>query len=123
MVTLAASGTDPFAGRPVAVVADLAQLEPRNTGRTGLPLHLDGSARTTWDLSQPWARREIAQTVLTEADDPADVVRYVDRDTLTRGWADVILPRRIRDAWETAHPELAAVGTAASSTAIPEPAR
>lgn len=99
---------DPFALRPVAVVDDLTRLTTHDTGHLTLPLHLDGSTHAAWDLTRRWARQEVAETVLTEAGDPDDVIRYVDRDTLLSHWAQLALPRRVRARWEHAHPTLTA---------------
>ncbi len=99
---------DPFAHRPVAVVEDLTRLTTHDTGHLTLPLHLDGSTHAAWDLTRLWARLEVAETVLTEAGEPDDVVRYVDRDTLLDHWAQLALPVRVRARWELAHPALTA---------------
>jgi len=117
---------DPFAQRPVALVEDLTRLTTHDTGHLTLPLHLDGSTHAAWDLSRQWARLKVAETVLTEAGDPDDVVHYVDRDTLLDHWAQLALPIRIRAHWELAHPALTAPTnpSAAQRTpdAVPAPA-
>ena len=101
----------PFASRPVPVVDDLDELRGPTTGIHQLPLHLDASARTHYDLSQDWARRAVLETVLTEAATKADLAAWVDRDVLLARWSTLFLPFYVRRAWQAQHPELAALGS------------
>jgi hypothetical protein len=60
-----------------------------------------GSAR---DLARAY------QLVLLEAVDATDLEQWLDRAELLRLWPELYLPRRVRAAWQDAHPTLARIG-------------
>jgi hypothetical protein len=94
-------------GRRVLVVDDLADLAGPTAGTVELPLRLFWSLPDhRFDLDDPDTRLWYYQTVLREASRPADLVTYLDRDTLVKIWPDLYLPRGVRRAWEDEHPAL-----------------
>ena len=75
-----------------------------------LPLRLDGSARATYDLSDPRRRALLYEIVIVEAEQDEDFAAWLNRDALIEAWPRLYLPRPVREAWETRHPVLAARG-------------
>jgi hypothetical protein len=107
-----------YAYRSIPVPADLDALRGPLVGLVQLPLHLDGSARSTYDLSDPRRRASMYQVVILEAWQDKDFAAWLDRDALIEGWPQLRLPRPVRAAWEARHPILAARG---ASQAVPQP--
>jgi hypothetical protein len=100
-------------GRPVLVVADLADLRGPVQGTVKLPLWLYWSGPSpAFDLGDPDMLRWLYQIVLREAARPGDLASYLDRDTLIAVWPDLFLPRGVRQAWEERHPVLRAAPVA-----------
>lgn len=97
-----------YAYRSIPVPADLDALRGPLVGRVQLPLHVDGSARSTYDLSDPRRRASMYQVVIVEAWRDEDFAAWLDRDTLIAAWPRLRLPRPVRAAWEARHPILAA---------------
>jgi hypothetical protein len=64
-----------------------------------LPLHLKWSGPRTFDLADPVQRRRVYEIVLREGG-AQDVARYVDPDVVTDLLPDLVLPARVRRAWE-----------------------
>ena len=102
-------------GRPVVVVASLADLRGPAEGTVELPIWLFWSSPDhTFDLGDPDMRRWLYQTVLREAGRPEDLTTYLDGDTLIALWPELYLPEGVRQAWEDQHQALrAAAATAA----------
>ncbi|MCL2092444.1 MAG: hypothetical protein FWH11_14810 [Micrococcales bacterium] len=94
--------------RPTFVPDRLDDLRGPTQGVVTLPLMLDWTPANTYDLSSEPRVRRLYETVLSEALSEDDVQTYVDKTTLTRLWHRLRLPRRVRVAWESTHPELAA---------------
>jgi hypothetical protein len=94
--------------RPTFVPDSLDELCGPTQGVVTLPLLLDWTPANTYDLSSEARVRRLYETVLSEALDENDVAAYVDKATLLRLWRRLRIPRRVRFAWEAAHPELAA---------------
>jgi hypothetical protein len=46
------------------------------------------------------------QVVLREALNDSDVAQFVEAETLRRLWPHLVIPERVRAAWERAVPEL-----------------
>jgi hypothetical protein len=107
-----ARGT-PYVGyqlRPVVVAPDLSSLDGPTHGSHQLPLHLDSSARAAYNFAVPGDRQEAYQLVLLEAADVSDHEQWLERTQLLELWAELYLPRTVRGAWQSVHPELAAIG-------------
>jgi hypothetical protein len=94
--------------RPTFVPDSLEDLRGPVRGLVTLPLSLDWTPCNTYDLASEARVRRLYETVLSEALSEEDVTTHVDRDTLLRLWRTLRIPRRVRSAWETAYPELAA---------------
>ena len=92
--------------RPAFVVDDLSELHGPTTGVVTLPLHIDWTPSSTYDLSDPGRVRAMYAVVLREAGSEAEVAEWLDRDLLIEHWARIGLPRFVRAAWEHAHPTL-----------------
>jgi hypothetical protein len=98
------------------VVADsLADLRGPAEGTVELPIWLFWSSPDhTFDLSKPFMRRSMYETVLGEASRPEDLSTYLDGDTLIALWPDLYLPKGVRQAWEDRHPALRAAAVSAA---------
>jgi hypothetical protein len=57
------------------------------------------------DLDQPGGVGLAYRAVLNEGT-VEDLVRVLNRDRLIAAWPDLMLPRRVRDMWESRFPEL-----------------
>lgn len=99
-----------YAHRRIAVPADLDRLRGPLVGRVRLPLHLDGSARSTYDLGDPRRRAMLYEVVILEGWREEDFAAWLNRDALIEAWPRLYLPRPVRAAWEARHPALAARG-------------
>lgn len=64
-----------------------------------LPLHLKWSGPRTYDLQDPRQLRRLYEIVLREGTS-RDIRRYVDRGTVLAVLDDLVLPERVRAAWE-----------------------
>jgi len=91
---------------PFYVPDDLDALRGPDSGTFTLPLSLDWTPASSYDLSNPRRVKTMYQTVIREAKRPADVEKCLNRDLLVHLWRDLFIPDFIRDAWEQAHPEL-----------------
>jgi hypothetical protein len=98
---------DRTASRPVVVVDDLACLHGPATGVVILPITLDWTPRTRYDLGSQAAQRSLYQVVLREARVEAELEEYLNAELLRRLWAALTLPRPVRQFWEAQHPVLA----------------
>lgn len=99
---------DRTASRPVVVADDLARLHGPSSGVVTLPITLNWTPRSTFDLDNAAARRSLYQVVLREALDEAELEEYLDAHLLQQLWHSLTLPRTVLAAWEQQHPTLAA---------------
>jgi hypothetical protein len=101
-----------YALRPVTVIDDLSELRGPTDGVLQLPLHLDASARELFDFADPHRRELAYRIVLLEARRLDDLRAWLRGPELIAMWPQLYLPRVVRAAWQTRHPELARAGTA-----------
>ena len=99
---------DRTASRPVVVADDLTRLHGPSSGIMTLPITLNWTPRTRYDLANEAARRSLYQVVLREALDEVELEHYLEARLLRQLWGSLTLPRPVRDAWERQHPDLAA---------------
>jgi len=92
---------------PVILPDSLDDLQGPVDGVVTLPRHLDWSPSRTYDFSDPLRVRTFYRTVLREAATMSDLTMWVNRSRLKSVWPDLVLPDRVRTAWELAFPELA----------------
>jgi hypothetical protein len=98
---------DRTASRPVVVVDDLARLHGPSTGLVVLPITLNWTPRTRYDLASETAQRSLYQVVIREAHREDEIETYLNAGLLVRLWPSLTLPRAVRDFWEAQHPVLA----------------
>lgn len=94
--------------KPVYVVDDLADLHGPTAGRVTLPIHIDWTPSSTYDLGNPVRVRTMYETVLQEAGSEGEIAAWVDRDLLVQHWPELRLSGFARETWETVHSALAA---------------
>jgi hypothetical protein len=99
--------SDWYERRGIVVADDLNQLRGPTSSRVSLPVHLDGSAHSVYDLDEPYSRELLYRTVLMEAGSEKDLETWLDRDILTASWPEMYLSPSIRTTWESHHPVLA----------------
>ncbi len=87
-------------GKPVWVPSRLPRLDAaRALAAVELPLHLNWSAPgRVFDMAVRADRARVYEAVLQEGR-PGDILAYVDGVLLADLWADLVLPRGIREAW------------------------
>lgn len=92
----------PRRGRPAAVPTTVPRLPAhRALATVSLPLHLDWSPTPRWfDLTDRRQRARLYEIVLREGT-PTDIESYIDGVLLADLWAELVLPREIREAWTT----------------------
>ena len=101
------TGYQPRPRSAVLVVADLSDLQGPAHGRLELSLRLFWSAPDrTFDLDDVDALRSMYEKVLCTAARTEELSTYLNRGRLTDVWADLFLPRDLRQAWEDQHPVL-----------------
>lgn len=113
--------TAPYVGytlRHVVVAPDLQALRGPLQGQWQLPPHLDSSAPAVFDFARPRDLEEAYQLVLLEASSTADLEQWLDGEQLLRLWPELYLPRVVRVAWQSQHPQLARVG---AGPRVPQP--
>jgi hypothetical protein len=93
--------------RRYVVAAGLAELHGPTQGVVRLERSLDWSADPHYDLDDPGDLTVMYQTVLNQANSPAQLQRWLDAETLRRVWSTLWLPVQVRAAWEAKFPELA----------------
>ncbi len=99
---------DRTASRPVVVADDLTRLRGPSAGVVTLPVTLNWTPRTRYDLGSETAQRSLYQVVLREAHTEAELEEYLNAGLLRRLWGSLTLPRAVREFWEAQHPVLAA---------------
>lgn len=90
-------------GRPFTVPDRLPRLPiGQALAQVRLPIHLGWSgADRDYDLADPQQRHRLYEIVLREGQ-PDDILTYVDGALLLDAWPHLVLPARIRQAWERA---------------------
>ena len=101
--------------RVIHVPSDLNALRGPTVGTVQLPLGLDASARTTYDLGNPRRRDRMYEVVILEGGSDQDFTAWLDRDALIEAWPRLSLPRPVRAAWESRHAILTTRGTGRDS--------
>jgi len=92
--------------RPVYVVDSLTQLGGPSSGIVHLPITLDWTPASSYDLSSASRLRSMYATVLREAGSEADLIEWLDCRLLLQHWSELNLPAFTRSSWESKHPEL-----------------
>jgi hypothetical protein len=90
------------------VVADLDELHGPTTGMVELPQRLMWQRNRTFNLDDPDQLRWMYENVLREAIRVEELRTFLDAPTLARQWRNLNLPRGVREAWESRHPQLRA---------------
>jgi hypothetical protein len=98
---------DRTTSRPVVVVDDLTRLHGPSSGVVTLPITLNWTPRTRYDLGTETAARSLYQVVLREAHTETEIETYLNAGLLRRFWPSLTLPRAVREFWEATHPILA----------------
>jgi hypothetical protein len=80
-----------------------------------LPIHLDWSGQSQYDLDSPGRIIDLYRTVINDAAAPSDLHTYLDHAALLRMWSYMWLPQDVRRIWEERFPELAAVSRSATA--------
>jgi hypothetical protein len=115
MAPVQAATATRYLSRPwhqVLVAASLADLRGPTHGAVELPIWLFWYPDRTFDLDGPGMLAWMYQIVLREASSTEDLA-YLNGDMLSAVWADLYLPRGVRQAWEDQHPALRAAASAA----------
>ncbi|MDT5029884.1 MAG: hypothetical protein QOC94_55 [Actinoplanes sp.] len=99
--------------RPVLVAGSLHELTGPVDGLVELPLRLWWGPRRPFDLGEPTMLRWMYENVLREAVRAEELRTYLHGPTLARLWPELNLPRGVRAAWESRHPQLRHAATAA----------
>jgi hypothetical protein len=99
--------------RPVLVAGTLTELAGPRHGLVELPLRLWWGPRRPFDLGEPTMLRWMYENVLREAVRAEELRTYLHGPTLARLWPELNLPRGVRAAWESRHPQLRHAATAA----------
>ncbi|MGB4776835.1 hypothetical protein [Microbacterium sp.] len=95
---------------PVPVPTSLSDLRGPDEGTVTLPVYLDWSATSSYDLGIPRRVRSLYEVVLREAKTVDEVSVHLNARTLAAVWDELRLPPRIRRAWEHRFAELGAHG-------------
>lgn len=87
--------------------AELSALAGPDHGTVELPLHLNWSGLSRFDLDQPRLRMSCYRIVLAEGQHD-DLARYLNRNLLIAAWPVLrtLVSRDIREVWEEAFGEL-----------------
>ncbi|MCL2526308.1 MAG: hypothetical protein FWE46_04580 [Coriobacteriia bacterium] len=92
--------------KPVLVAESLDNLVGKSDGTIVLPIYLDWTPCNYYDLSNIEDVRRLYMTVLNEATSTNDLHVFLHKDSLIEIWGIIHLPRHVRAAWESVHPEL-----------------
>jgi hypothetical protein len=95
---------DPLnAGHPARVGVSPRGSIVKASGRIKLPRHVYWSGEDPqgkqWELDDPRQRELVYRMVMIEGTDD-DVRRFIDVDELVTMWSNLVLPKRVRAAWE-----------------------
>ena len=92
--------------KPYAIVDDLAQLRGPASGVVELSHSvLWAPGGPSVDLDEPGGRGLAYRAVLAEGT-VEDLEQILNRDQLIAVWSELLLPRRVREMWESRFPEL-----------------
>jgi hypothetical protein len=107
--------TRPRQLRPIIVPASLDELHGPSSGVVTPPRRLwwSGEEGTVFDLSNRARAAELYEAIFEAARTRQDISDHLDAELLIELWPDLGMRRTTRQAWEAAHPILAAA--AASS--------
>ncbi|MFE5709622.1 hypothetical protein ACFQ7J_02150 [Streptomyces sp. NPDC056501] len=96
--------------------AKLEDLAGPTQGTVDLPLHVAWSGRRSYHLEGSRSRMSLYRTVLAEGQ-REDLEAVLNRDLLISQWPVLrtLVSRPLRDAWETAFPQLAATRGASAA--------
>jgi hypothetical protein len=92
--------------RPALVAGSLRELTGPVDGLVELPLRLWWGPQRAFDLGDPTMLRWMYENVLREAVRAGELRAYLHGATLARIWPELNLPRGVRAAWESRHPQL-----------------
>lgn len=101
--------------RPYAVPESLDELAGPVDGVVILPVALDWSQQSRYDLGIDKDRRRLYETVVREAVDASDVRRFLNQGLLLRLWPSLWLPARARSLWQERFPQLGSSVTSSDS--------
>jgi len=93
--------------RPYSLPRALGDLVGPTSGRVVLPRRIYWGPPRDFDLDVPAQRRSYYAYVLNEAATVVDLEQLLDERLLMETWAELWLPERLRELWETAFPVLA----------------
>jgi hypothetical protein len=93
-------------GRPYTVPDSLEELTGPTSGVVELPLRLDWSEQSRYDLSDPRQRNLMYEVVIRESMRVEDLRVFLHGPTLARVWRRLWLPRKVRSLWESQFPNL-----------------
>jgi hypothetical protein len=94
--------------RVALVTGTLDELDGPRHGVVELPLRLWWNPHRGFDLDQHTMLLWMYENVLREAVRHDELRRYLHGPTLLRVWPELNLPRGVRAAWESRHPQLSA---------------
>jgi len=98
--------------RPYTVPESLRELAGPTSGVVSLPLSLDWSQQSRYDLSIDKDRRRLYETVIREAMDGSELRRFLDEGLLLRLWPSLWLPVRAKSLWQDRFPQLRSAAAA-----------
>ncbi|WP_159619731.1 hypothetical protein [Ruania rhizosphaerae] len=90
---------------PYSTPPSLTSLRGPTSGVIRVPHHINTAPQATYDLDDAadlWA----AYSAIVRDGHPEDHIAFLNREVLLRLWPDLNLPRRCREAWTSAFPEL-----------------
>lgn len=104
--------------RPIVVPASLDELHGPSSGVVTPPRRLwwSGQEGATFDLDNRVQAAELYEAILEAARTQRDIADHLDPGLLAELWPELGMRRATREAWEAAHPILAAA-TASSHAA------
>ena len=92
--------------KPFFVPDSISELHGPDSGQVVLPIFIDWTLASTFDMSNAVRVRSLYAKVLIESPDEETVATYVNGAVLLREWPKLRLPSYVRHAWEQRHPEL-----------------
>ncbi|MBV9379792.1 MAG: hypothetical protein JOY82_06890 [Streptosporangiaceae bacterium] len=108
--TAAQVSTKPRQLRPIVVPASLSELHGPSSGLVTPPRRLwwSGEDGTAFDLSNQAQAAELYEAIFEAARTYWDIADHLNAGLLVELWPDLGMRRATRQAWEAAHPVLAA---------------
>lgn len=98
--------------RPYTVPESLSELAGPTSGNVSLPLSLDWSQQSRYDLSIDKDRRRLYETVIREAMDVSELRQFLDDGLLLHLWPSLWLPVRAKSLWQERFPQLRSAAAA-----------